>query len=216
MDEKKLREAIEQLKKEEKKKFKQSVDLIINFKGIDLKKPEHNLNYYQPLAKPRSNKIKICALVGPESYEDAKANCDMAILQEEFAKYQENPKLAKKLAGSYDYFIAQANIMAKLATVFGKAFGPRGKMPDPKAGAVFPPKASLKPIVERLQKTVRIRTKNEPCVKALVGTEDDSTDDMVSNIKVIYDSIIPHLPAEKQNIKSVLVKLTMGKPIKVE
>ena len=43
MDEKKLKEAVSKLKDSGKRNFKQTVDLIINLKGLDLKKPEHQV-----------------------------------------------------------------------------------------------------------------------------------------------------------------------------
>lgn len=198
-----------------KRKFLQSVDLIINLKDIDLKKPEHIVNLFVPLHYSRGKKIKICALVGPELLEQAKSICDNAILVDNFTIYQEK-KQAKKLAAEYGYFIAQATIMPKIASTFGRVFGPRGKMPNPKAGCVVPPNANLKGIYERLQNTIHLQTKNDPIIKCAVGNESMKDEEITDNIMTLYNGLVHALPNDKENIKSVYLKLTMGKSIKID
>ena len=82
-------------------------------------------------------------------------------------------------------------------------------MPNPKIGSVLPPNANIKPLYEKLRMTVNLVTKNEPTIKCSVGKE-DMDDRVIDNILTVYNSIIQKLPNEKQNIKSVLLKLTMG------
>jgi large subunit ribosomal protein L1 len=122
----------------------------------------------------------------------------------------------KKIASEHDYFIAQATVMPKIATSFGRVLGPKGKMPNPKAGCVVPPNANLKPLYDKLQKTVRVTAKTAMMIQAPVATEAMKEEDIADNIKTLYDQIIHHLPAEKNNIRRVLLKLTMGKPIKLD
>ena len=81
---------------------------------------------------------------------------------EDFEKYLKDRRSAKKLADEYHYFVAQANIMSKVAAAFGKVFGPKKKMPNPKAGQIVPPKANLEPITNNLRKKVRIQNKKAP------------------------------------------------------
>jgi large subunit ribosomal protein L1 len=198
-----------------KRKFSQRVDVIVNLKNLDFKKPEHQvdffLNYHKSLGKPR----KICAFVGPELKEEAQKVCDFTIEASDFNKYQEDKKLIKKLVDEYDFFIAQANIMAAVAATFGRILGPKNKMPNPKAGCVVPPKAAIKPLYERLQKTSRLVAKRTPIVQTVVGSEDMSDEDLAENVMTLYDQLIHHLVAEENNIKSIYIKFTMGSPLKV-
>jgi large subunit ribosomal protein L1 len=192
-----------------KRKFTQSIDLIINLKDIDIKKSEQSINLFHTLHYSKGKKVKICALVGPELLTQAKEVCDLAISVEEFPNYKK--KEAKKLATDYDFFIAQATVMPKLATAFGRVFGPKGKMPNPKAGCVVPPNASLKPIYERLQKTIKLQTINDANIQTIVGNEEMKEEEVVDNIMTTYEDLINHLPSGHNNIKSVMLKLTMGK-----
>ena len=117
MEKEQVQKALENIKENsQKRKFKQSVDLIINLKDLDLKKPDNLVNTYITLHYQKGRDSKICALVGPELLEQAKQVCDGAISVDEFDKYKEK-KEAKKLASQFDYFIAQATIMPKIATV---------------------------------------------------------------------------------------------------
>jgi len=122
----------------------------------------------------------------------------------------------RKLAKGYDFFIAQANLMAKVATTFGRVLGPKGKMPNPKAGCVVPPNANLKPLVAKLQKTVRIAAKTTPMVQMAAGLEDQKEEEVSDNILTLYDQLIHHLPKERNNVRSIYLKLTMGKPQKID
>jgi len=191
-----------------KRNFKQSVDLIINLKGLDLKKTDHNVNMFVTLQHDIGKKISVCALVGPDMESKAKESCDEVIISDQFDRFKGKAEI-KKLANKHDFFIAQASIMPKVATVFGRFLGPKGKMPNPKIGGVLPPNANIKPLYDKLRLTVNLVTNNEPTIKCSVGKE-DMDNKVIDNILTVYNSIIQKLPNEKQNVKSVLLKLTMG------
>lgn len=215
MDKNNVLKAITELKKNSKKReFKQTYDIIINLKELNLKKPEENVNDFLVLPFPRGKKVRTCALVGNELVTKAKAVCNQVIHKDDFEDYDK--KSIKKLARNTDFFIAQANLMTDIAKVFGKILGPTGKMPNPKSGCVVPPIVELAPLIEKLNKTVRLQTKNELIVKTLVGSEDMKDDEIAENILAIYNYLIHHLPQEKHNIKNILIKLTMEKPVKIE
>ena len=197
-----------------KRNFKQTYDLILNLKGLDLKKQEHQIDTFIALPHSKGKKTKICALIGPELAEQAEATCDSVILSDNFEKYKDKKEI-RKIANSFDYFIAQANIMPKVATVFGRVFGPRGKMPNPKSGCIVAPNANLKPLYEKLQRTIRVNVKSAPLIQCAIGTEDMNVNEIAENVVTVFNSLLQLLPNERHNIKDVYVKLTMGKPVKV-
>jgi len=215
MDKEQIQAALTKAKDiSEKRNFKQSFDLIINLRGLDLKKQEHQIDTFITLPHSRGKKVKVCALVGAELEEQAKDIFDSTILSDNFERYKDKKEI-KKIANNFDFFVAQANIMPKVATVFGRVFGPRGKMPNPKSGGVVPPNANLKPVYEKLQRTIKANAKTSPLIQCSIGTEDMSISDVVENALTIYNSLLQLLPNERHNIKDVYVKLTMGKPVKV-
>ena len=215
MDKQLILTKLKELKeKSKKRKFSQSIDLIVNLQQLDLKKPENKIDLFIPLPHDKGKKPKICGLVDNELVKESRENLDHTITKEEF-RTLDNEQI-KKLSREFDLFIAQANIMADVAKTFGRIFGPKGKKKNPKDGCVVPGNVSLKPLKERLEKSVRLQTKNEVIVKTLVGKEDMGDEELADNILTLYNSLLSSLPQEKNNIREVLIKLTMGAPIKVE
>jgi len=210
-------QAINKLKEANKKrKFSQTYDLIITLKNFSIKKAENQLEFFVPLHFTFGKKIKTCAIVGSEMKAEAEGACDTVIVADDLDVYANKKAEIKKLADDHDYFIAQANFMGKLATVFGRILGPRGKMPNPKSGCVVPPKAALKPLIERLSKTVKVSTKKVPMVQVIIGKEDQKEEEVIDNILTLYKNVVSHLPGEANNIKQVLLKLTMSKPVEIK
>ena len=208
--------ALEALEKDSpQRKFNQSVDLIIALKDLDFKKTTDQVDFFITLHYTTGKKVKVCAFVGAELKAEAEKVFDHVILESDFGKYDK--KKAKKLAKQYDFFVAQANIMAKVAQVFGRYLGVRGKMPNPKAGCVVPPKgANLKTLYDKLQKTIKISAKKIPLIQLRAGTQEMPAEQVADNIMFIYDQLIHHLPNEKHNISVVYIKLTMGKPARID
>lgn len=197
-----------------KRNFSQTVDLLIKFQNINPKKQEQKVDVFVVLPQGIGRKASVCALVGDALYTDAKEFCDHTIVQDEFKALAGNAKALKRLARTYDYFLAQADIMPAIATTFGRFLGPKGKMPNPKAGAVVPAKGSTKPVVEKLQKTVRFIAKGtELAVRGPVGKEAMGDDAIAENVITVYNALVTVLPEHERNIKQVLLKLTMSKAV---
>src|SRR3989344_5697755 len=129
MEKDQIQKVLNELKQQPKKKFSQSYDLIINLKQIDVK--VNPVDAVVALPHSKGKKAKIVAFVEPQFADLAQKSCDLIIKDVDFPKYADK-KLVKKLAEDYDYFIAQANLMPKVAATFGRVLGSRGKMPNPK------------------------------------------------------------------------------------
>jgi large subunit ribosomal protein L1 len=210
MEKKLVLEAVKKARELSKKRnFKQTFDLVFSLKDLDMKKPDNQVDAFVSVPNFRGKPVKICALVGPEM-KDAASVCDTVIMVDDFEAYAKDKKKTKVLANDHAFFIAQANIMSKVAQAFGRVLGTRGKMPNPKAGCVFPPKANLKPIYDKLQKTVRLTAKTSLMVQTYAGTEEMSDDEVADNILALRNALVHVLPKEDNNIRKVLLKLSMG------
>ncbi|MBS3115250.1 hypothetical protein J4482_01330 [Candidatus Woesearchaeota archaeon] len=215
MDQKQALAALKKLKETSpKKNFKQGIDLIITFKDIDMKKTDNQLTLFANVPHP-PKEFKICALVGPEMKEEAKP-ADKVVFLDEFERYKNDKKASKKLSNEFDFFVAQSNLMVQVAAAFGRILGPKGKMPNPKAGGVVLPKTNLKPIVDKLKRTIKLTSRNTLMVQCSIGKEDMDENKIVENAVTIYNQVLHAMPQEKNNIKEVMLKLTMSKPVKVE
>ncbi|MCF7871850.1 hypothetical protein K9L97_02340 [Candidatus Woesearchaeota archaeon] len=215
MDKNLIQKSIKDLRENAKKrKFSQSFDLIVTLKDLNLKNVDEQVDFFTTIPHIQG-KQKVAALVGPELEEKAKKICDITINVDDFDKYKDK-KLAKKLAAEHTFFIAQAEIMPKVAATFGRVLGPRNKMPNPKLGSVLPAKGQVETIYERLQKTVRVMAKKSPVIQVKIGKEDMTDEQIIENIQHAYNQIVHHLPKEKSNVKEIMLKLTMSKPVKIE
>lgn len=215
MNKQTISKALEQIRKDSKKRnFSQSIDLIITLKDLNLKNPDEQTDFFLTMHYNNGRKIKVCALVGDELADECKKVCDETITQNQFADFKDKAK-AKSLARKYDYFIAQGSLMAQVAATFGRVFGPREKMPNPKAGAIVATKPQIKPLYEKLQKTVQVSAKKEPVIHVAVGKEDQPEAEVIDNILYVYDQVIHHLPKEKNNVGKIYLKFTMSKPVRI-
>ena len=214
MEKQDILKVLEDLRKQSKKRnFTQTFEVIVNLKNLNLKKPEENVNKYVVLPYSKGKKVRIAAFVDKELVAEAKKLCNHVVLKDEFDKYDK--KAIKKIASETDFFISQASVMPKVASSFGKIIGSMGKMPNPKAGCVLPPNAELKPVIEKLDKTVKLETKNELIVKAGIGTESMNDNEIAENLLSFYNNLLSSLPNEKENVKNILLKLTMASPVRI-
>ena len=121
----------------------------------------------------------------------------------------------KKLAKKYDAFLAVAPLMGKVATKFGRIFGPMSKMPSPQAGIIVKEdEASIKAMIEKIKKVIRVKN-TEMSIKLPIGKEDMDDKMLEENITAVINGLEKKLPRGPDNIREVLIKCTMTKPIKI-
>ena len=201
-----LEKALKELRKGKERKFNQTVDLIINLQKFNLKKNQVNVVVSIP---HKIKDKKIGAFL-----ETKNKNIDTITL-EEFKKYKDKKDL-KKFVDKFDFFIAQASIMPKVATTFGRFLGPAGKMPSPQLGIIV--NADDKVIDElkkKINTSIKIRTK-ESSIKLAIGKQNMKDEELIENILAIYNTLLKELPRDKENIKNIQLKFTMTKPIKIQ
>jgi len=201
-----LKIALTELRKGKERKFNQTVDLIINLQKFDVKRSSVNFVINVP------HKIKDKKIAG---FLETKNKHIETITADEFKKYSEKKSL-KNLIKKFDFFIAQASLMPKVATTFGRFLGPAGKMPSPQLGIIL--NADEKTIEElkiKINNSVKIKVK-ESSVKISVGKQNMKDEDLIENILAIHDAILKNLPRQKENIKNIELKFTMTKPQKIK
>ena len=210
-----LVEAVEKAKKAGKpRNFNQSVELIINIKGVDLRKPENRVYEVIELPHGRGKKPgKICLIADPTLAEEAKKvpEVDRVIEREELEALVGNKRLAKKLVSEYDFFLVEPSLMGLAARALGAALGGRGKRPQP-----VPRGVNLGELVRSLKKSVAINVRKNPQAMCLIGTEDMDSRMLAENAAAVISRIVDKLERKFRNIQSIYVKKSMGEPIKVE
>ena len=194
-----------------KKKFTQSIDLVVRLREIDLKKPENRINEAIALPNPPEKALKVCVIASGDLGTRAKAaGADMVVGRQEIDNLAKDKKGARKLAQEYDFFIAEAPLMPLVGRALGSFLGPRGKMPTP-----VPPNAAIDQIIANHRKMVRVRMREQPVLQCRVGTEAMPDEKLVENIQAVVSRIEQKLERGFKNIGEILVKGTMSKPVKI-
>ena len=199
-------------KPEAKREFSQSVELIVKLREIDLKKPENRLNESVELPNSLDKETKICVIASGDLATRAKAGqADLVLAREDLGKLGKDKKATRKLVTEYDYFIAEAPLMPLVGKTIGPILGPRGKMPTP-----VPPNAPIDQIVNSHRKLIRVRVRDQPVVQCRIGTEKMPDEKIAENALAVFSRVEAKLERGAKNIRQVLVKTTMGKPVKVQ
>ncbi|MBS3081443.1 hypothetical protein J4416_00710 [Candidatus Pacearchaeota archaeon] len=201
-----LNKALSELRNQKERKFDQTFDLIVNLKGIDFRKS--NLSFI--VSVPNKFKEKtVCAFL-PE-----KSDLVPTITKQEFAKHKDKLAL-KNFVKKYDFFMAHASLMPSVASSYGRVLGPAGKMPSPQLGVIMKDSdEEIKDTLVKISKSAKIRVK-EASIKIGVGKTSMTDENVIGNIKSVYEGILQALPLKMDNVRNVLVKLTMTKPIEVQ
>ena len=209
MNKKGIAEKIKQVREESKeRKFKQSFDIAINFRNINIEAPEYKINMSLLLPAGRGSDVNVGIFADGDTYLLAKKVTDFVLNKADIDEYAKNRRMMRKFANSCYWFLAQPDMMSIIGKKWGIVLGPRGKMPQ-----VLPPKVDLDAYVKRFSNTVRIRSKKSPTIHVPVGVEDMNPKDVADNIAAISGDIIHKV--DKINIASIYLTTTMGKSIDI-
>ncbi len=201
---------VKEIAKENNRKFKQTIDVVINLKNVDLTIPKNRIDEDILLPHGRGAKAKIALFASGQLALESKEIVDLLIKPEEIEDLSGDKKETKKIADGYDFFLAEAPLMPTIGKTLGTVLGPRGKMPRP-----VPPQGNITDTVEKLRNTVKVRSKSNTTFHTIAGNEDMDSKDVAENIEAIIKRIETLLERGRMNIRSIHVKSTMGPSEKI-
>lgn len=203
-----LNEAIENIKKIAYAKFDESLEVAINL-GVQTKHADQQVRSTVVLPNGTGKSVKILVFAKGEKTREA---------QESGADYVGNQEYIEKIKEGwvdFDVAIATPDIMREISQL-GKVLGPRGLMPNPKAGTVTFELA--KAIKEFKAGKIEFRADSYGIVHALLGKLSFSMENLIENIKALMKAVMQAKPsaAKGQYIKAVSLSSTMGPGIKID
>ncbi len=205
----KLEEMINQAKTSTKqRKFKQSIEMIIVFKDIDVKKG-FALNEVVQLPKTNSPATVCIMATGDMGQKAREAKADAVVGSEELDRFATNKRASRKFINKYDFFLADTQIMPVVGKVLGQLLGPRGKMPTP-----VPFNASIESFLQRFRTSIKVRARASLAMSCKIGDESMENADLAINAHAVLSAVEKKLPSGEKNLKRVIIKTTMGKPVK--
>ncbi len=197
-----------------KRNFVQSVELMINFTGLDMKKPQNQVNVKVALPYPTgkgSGKVVVFAKTS-DFADSLKDKVEKIIMDKEIeAIAKDKAKVAELM--SFDGLFAEGPAMLTVAKYLGQQLATKGKMPKPILSV-----SSFDETLAKARTQVTVSNKKGkfmPVVHVVIGRQGMKDEDMAENLMAIYDAVMNSLPQKKQNIKNAYIKLTMSPPIKV-
>ncbi|WKT58827.1 50S ribosomal protein L1 [Candidatus Nitrosotenuis chungbukensis] len=194
---------------DKERKFRQSVEMYVILKDIDVKKG-FAMNETIQLPKKLSSPTTVCIMAGGDMGLKAKsANADRVISGDEINALAANKREARKFINNYDFFLADTQLMTTVGKVLGQLLGPRGKMPVP-----VPFNAPIESFLDRFRSSIRVKVKNSLSLSCKIGDESMDDADLAANAHAILSAIEKKLPNGERNIRKIVIKTSMGKPIK--
>jgi len=201
-----LTEMIKEAKSGKKKrKFKESLEMIIVFRDIDVKKG-FAMNETVQLPKTLSSPASVCVMAsGDLSLKAKDAKADKVIDESALNQMAANKQESRKFINNYDFFLAETKLMPVVGKALGQLLGPRGKMPTP-----LPFNAPIESILQRFRSSVRIRVRNSLSLSCKIGDESMDDSELAANAHTVVNTVEKKLPNGEKNIRKIMVKTTMG------
>jgi large subunit ribosomal protein L1 len=212
VEKEKVRESVEKAVKNSKKRnFVETVEIAVNLKNLDMKKPENRIDTLVTLPHGIGKERKVCVFAkGDTALKAREAGADLVLSPEDIDKLAKDKRRLRKIANEIDFFIAEAPLMPEIGKKLGPILGPRGKIPQP-----IPPLSDPTPVIQRLKRSVKIRTRDKLTFHAPVGTKELDPDKISENILEILKVVENKYETPANNVKSVYVKTTMGPAVRV-
>ncbi len=190
--------------------FRETVDLAINLRDLDLDDPSNRVDESVVLPAGTGQETSIVVFAEGETAIRAEEVADQVLGGDELADLGDDDDAAKDLADETDFFLAEESMMQDIGRYLGTVLGPRGKMPDPVS-----PDDDVVEMVDRMKKSVLLRSGDRRTFHTRVGAEDMSAEEIADNIDVILRRLHADLEKGPMNIDTVFVKTTMGPAVEV-
>ncbi|MFP3227791.1 MAG: 50S ribosomal protein L1 [Caldisphaera sp.] len=190
------------------RKFKQSIEIIIALKDINMKSNEGKFREVVYLPYSPTKEPNICVVASGDLLLEAKKLGLRTISREELNAMKGNKKSTRAVGSSCDWILVSSDLMGLVGSILGPALGPRGKVP-----IAISPKANITDIVNNYKRAVWARIRNEPQVQCRVGTEDMKNEELIENINAVFNTVESKIGAAK--IAKVYLKKTMGIPVEI-
>lgn len=200
-------EALDLTCKTAKAKFDETVELHIRL-GVDSRQADQQVRGAVVLPNGTGKTIRVLVFAKGDNVKAA---------EDAGAEFVGGDELVSKITGGwmdFDVVIASPDMMAVVGRL-GKVLGPRGLMPNPKAGTVTPDVA--KAVTEAKAGKIEYRLDKSNIIHCSIGKVSFGAEKLEQNFNTLLEAVAKAKPAatKGQYIKSCTVASTMGPGVKV-
>ncbi|KAK9728584.1 60S ribosomal protein L10A [Basidiobolus ranarum] len=191
---------------EKSRKFTETVELQIGLKNYD---PQRDKRFSGTIRLPHipRPKMSVCVLGDAHHCDQAKEQGLESMSVEDLKKLNKNKKLIKKLAKKYDAFLASEALIKQIPRLLGPGLHKAGKFPTPVSH-----NDNLTDKANELRSTIKFQLKKVLCLGVAVGHVEMTEDQILGNIMLSINFLVSLLNKNWQNVKSLFIKSSMGKP----
>ena len=188
-------------------KFDETIELHIRL-GVDSRHADQQVRGAVVLPNGTGKTVRVCVFCKEDKYEAAKAAG---------ADYVGGMDLVEKITKEnwMDFVVVASPDMMGVVGRLGKILGPRGLMPNPKAGTVTPDVA--KAVTEAKAGKIEYRLDKTNIIHCPIGKASFGVEKLEQNFNTLINAVVKSKPAaaKGQYLKSVVVASTMGPGIKI-
>ena len=201
-------EALDVCIKTAKAKFDETVEAHVKL-GVDSRHADQQVRGAIVLPNGTGKSVRVLAICKGDNVEKAQAAGAEFVGGEEMAA-----KIQQEGWMDFDVVITTPDMMGVVGRL-GKVLGPRGLMPNPKAGTVTPDIA--KAVTEAKAGKIEYRLDKTNIIHCPIGKASFGADKLVQNFEVLMDAIVKAKPSAAKGtyLKSCTVTSTMGVGVKV-
>lgn len=197
--------------KAKKRKFEESIEVIVNLKGIDLKRGKQ-LNIDTPLPHAIEASTRVCVIgSGNFAFNARQAGAYKVLEAQDIERLGSEKEEAKALAEEIAFFIAQTDLMPLVGRILGPVLGPRGKMPRP-----VTPDTDIGKLLSEFSSSIKLRMRKNLVIQAKVGKVSMDSKLVAENIQAVISALEHNLEKGMDNIRNVFVKTTMGPAVEIK
>ena len=191
-----------------KAKFDETVELHVRL-GVDSRHADQQVRGAVVLPHGTGKNVKVLVIAKGDKEKDAlEAGADIVGAEDMVAKIQNEGWM------DFDVLITTPDMMGLVGRL-GRVLGPRGLMPNPKAGTVTPNVAQA--VKEAKAGKIEYRLDKANIIHVPVGKASFGTEKLSENISTVMDAIVKAKPAaaKGQYIRSAAIATTMGPGVKL-
>ncbi len=189
-------------------KFDETIELHAKL-GVDSRHADQQVRGAVVLPNGTGKDIKVLVFARDDKAEAAKAAGADFVGAEDMAQ-----KIQTENWFGFDVAIASPDMMGVVGRI-GRILGPKGLMPNPKAGTVTPDVA--KAVQEAKAGKIEYRLDKANIIHCPIGKASFGPDKLKENFKVLMSAIIKAKPAAAKGVylRSVTIASTMGPGVKI-
>jgi len=203
-----LEEGLRLVKETGRAKFDETVELAVRL-GVDPRQADQNVRGTVSLPHGIGKTVRVLAFAKGEKEKEA---------QDAGADYVGSDDLVEKIKGGwfdFDKVVATPDMMGSVGKI-GKILGPRGLMPNAKAGTVT--FDVTKAVKELKAGKIEFRVEKAGIVHAPMGKVSFGVEKLVQNVTAFLETILKMKPSSSKGtyLRGIAVSTTMGPGVKID